>query len=136
MILSCVEPLLTALAVVVHASLRGQGIGRRIMEAAEAYAARAVPDATAFYLSTPDMQAFYSRLGYTECEQPTFAKAGGLFEAMHSEQPTVAVAEEPAVSTPEEPVVGRTAAPPPPPPPPLAPALPLEPPHQWFTKTI
>jgi GNAT superfamily N-acetyltransferase len=55
--------------VVVDKSLRGKGYGRFIMSAAETWALR--HQFTTIYLSTPDMQAFYGRLGYVDGEPVT-----------------------------------------------------------------
>eukprot|EP01122_Echinamoeba_exundans_P015651 TRINITY_DN7536_c0_g1_i1.p1 TRINITY_DN7536_c0_g1~~TRINITY_DN7536_c0_g1_i1.p1 ORF type:complete len:182 (-),score=19.51 TRINITY_DN7536_c0_g1_i1:341-886(-) len=55
--------------VVVDKSLRGKGYGRFIMNAAESWAVQ--HGFTAMYLSTPDMQAFYGRLGYVEGDPVT-----------------------------------------------------------------
>lgn len=52
--------------VVVDKSLRGKGYGRFIMEAAETWAVN--NGFQTIYLCTPDMQGFYSRLGYSEGE--------------------------------------------------------------------
>lgn len=55
--------------VVVDKILRGKGYGRFIMNAAEAWALE--HGFRTIYLSTPDMQGFYARLGYIEGDPVT-----------------------------------------------------------------
>ena len=52
--------------VVADKSIRGKGYGRYIMSAAEAWAVK--KGFRTVYLSTPDQQGFYARLGYVEGE--------------------------------------------------------------------
>ena len=53
-------------SVLVDPQLRGKGLGRRIMEASEDYAASL--GYVTVYLSTHDKQGFYGHLGYEFCE--------------------------------------------------------------------
>ncbi|XP_065185883.1 N-alpha-acetyltransferase 80-like [Sycon ciliatum] len=52
-------------SVVVDKTLRGRGLGRAVMEAAERFAA--THGFTTVYLSTHDKEAFYAHLGYRQC---------------------------------------------------------------------
>ena len=55
--------------VIVPPDLRGRGLGRRVMEEAERYAA-SVGNET-MHLSTHDKQSFYTHLGYTDGSRVT-----------------------------------------------------------------
>lgn len=119
---------------VVRRDLRGQGVGRAIMAGCEAFVRSA--GLARVYLSTPDQQGFYARLGYAECARPAFAKviAGRANPAEllgRADVPAAAATED------EDAVAGSASAAPPPPPPP---ALSLSPPAEaattWMLKTL
>eukprot|EP00043_Microstomoeca_roanoka_P002947 m.41592 g.41592 ORF g.41592 m.41592 type:complete len:253 (+) comp11839_c0_seq2:36-794(+) len=137
-------------SVVVKESLRGHGLGRRIMESCEAYAQSL--GYTGAYLSTEDKQDFYKRLGYQE----TTERVGPLTAVMKRFLVTATKVSDASTplrsgSTPESESTSTTTSqastmsltsqlaplqaatkssplPPPPPPPPVGPPPPPRPP--------
>lgn len=63
-------------SVVVEASLRGQGLGRKLMDCCESYARNLGYDL--MFLSTHDKEGFYAHLGYSRCQPVSGKPAGGL----------------------------------------------------------
>ena len=62
------ETALLVESVVVRRSLRGQGLGRKVMEGVEAEALRR--GFNVLYLATTDQVPFYTRLGFVPCDHP------------------------------------------------------------------
>ncbi|EGD82131.1 hypothetical protein PTSG_02805 [Salpingoeca rosetta] len=116
-------------SVIVCETLRGIGLGRQIMCAAEDFArSRGYKHA---YLSTTDKQAFYQHLGYTE----TDVCVSGLTDALRRvRQSLKQTTIDPSQDDPqtqhshEAPASPQPAHKPPPPPPPPPPSAPLVPP--------
>ena len=136
-------------SVVVDKSLRGKGLGRRLMEECEDYALRLGHHT--MFLSTHDKEGFYAHLGYSRCEQVS-GKPGGaglddnalarlasrLGNKSSASEPddmerTASLGAEdkrgqalPICPHPEPSPSGPTAPPPPPPPPLSSPPMPKE----------